>query len=95
MGRFGLDHHEPPVRAKFFYLASVSTHGNICVVTKIRRGNYVFLTWKGDHNPRHVHVYRDGRLLLKWNLDDSVPMKGKPDARLLQLIAALKKEGVL
>ena len=64
-------------------------------VTKVRRGNYVFLTWKGDHSPRHVHVYRDGKLLLKWNLDDSVPMKGKPDARLLQLIAALKKEGVL
>jgi hypothetical protein len=65
------------------------------VVTKIRRGNYVFLTWKGDHSPRHVHVYRDGKLLLKWNLDDSVPMKGKPDARLVQLIALLKKEGVL
>ncbi len=65
------------------------------IVTKVRRGNYVFLTWKGDHSPRHVHVYRDGKLLLKWNLDDSVPMKGKTDARLLQLIAALKKEGVL
>jgi len=65
------------------------------VVTKVRRGNYVFLTWKGDHSPRHVHVYRDGKLLLKWNLDDSVTMKGKPDARLVQLIALLKKEGVL
>jgi len=76
-------------------LAYVTSCGNITFVTKVRRGNYVFLTWKGDHSPRHVHVYRDGKLLLKWNLDDSVPMRGKPDARLLQLIASLKKEGVL
>jgi hypothetical protein len=26
-------------------------------VGKIRRGGYVFLSWKGDHPPRHVHVY--------------------------------------
>jgi len=32
---------------------------------KVRRGNYVFLTWKGDHSPRHVHVYRDSRLVVK------------------------------
>jgi len=76
-------------------LAYVTSCGNITFVTKVRRGNYVFLTWKGDHSPRHVHVYRDGKLLLKWNLDDSIPMRGKPDARLLQLIASLKKEGVL
>lgn len=31
---------------------------------KVRRGGYVFLTWKGDHTPRHVHVYRDGRLVV-------------------------------
>jgi hypothetical protein len=23
---------------------------------KIRRGNYVFVFWTGDHEPRHVHV---------------------------------------
>lgn len=64
-------------------------------MAKIRRGNYVFLTWKGDHGPRHVHVYRDARLVLKWDLDANVPMKGKPSARLLALIEALKSEGVL
>lgn len=35
---------------------------------KIRRGGYVFVTWKGDHAPRHVHVYRDGKLVVKWDL---------------------------
>ena len=62
---------------------------------KTRRGNYVFLTWKGDHSPRHVHVYTDGKLIVKWNLDDRVPMKGRPTARVLRLIAELEREGVL
>lgn len=62
---------------------------------KIRRGNYAFLTWKGDHSPRHVHVYRDGNLVVKWNLDDRVSMKGTPSARILRLIAELEKEGAL
>lgn len=62
---------------------------------KLRRGGFIFVTWKGDHPPRHVHVYRDGRLIVKWNLDDQVAMKGKATARVLGLIAELEKEGVL
>jgi len=62
---------------------------------KIRRGNHVFLTWKGDHSPRHVHVYRDSRLVVKWDLENSVPMKGKAGRRLIELITELEKEGAL
>lgn len=62
---------------------------------KTRRGNFIFVTWKGDHSPRHVHVYKDGKLVVKWNLDDRVPMKGRPTARLLELIAELESEGIL
>lgn len=62
---------------------------------KIRRGNYVFVSWAGDHSPRHVHIYRDGKLVLKWNLDDREPMRGQPTARLLALIAELEEEGAL
>ncbi len=36
---------------------------------KVRRGGYVFVTWKGDHAPRHVHVYRDGKLVVKRGLE--------------------------
>jgi len=64
-------------------------------MAKLRRGGYVFLTWKGDHAPRHVHVYRDGKLVLKWNLDDNEPMAGSPTARVLRLIGELKQEGLL
>lgn len=62
---------------------------------KTRRGNFIFVTWKGDHSPRHVHVYKDGKLVVKWNLEDRVPMKGRATARLLELIAELELEGIL
>jgi hypothetical protein len=62
---------------------------------KIRRGGYVFVTWKGDHTPRHVHVYRDGKLLVKWDLDNKTAMKGKASRRVLNLIAELEAEGLL
>jgi hypothetical protein len=64
-------------------------------VGKVRRGNYVFLTWTGDHSPRHVHVYRDGKLVVKWDLENWVPMKGFASARLRELLTQLVKEGVL
>ncbi len=62
---------------------------------KIRRGGYVFVTWKGDHPPRHVHAYRDGKLVVKWDLDSKKPMKGKAVRRVLELIEDLDAEGLL
>jgi len=64
-------------------------------VGKIRRGNYVFITWKGDHGPKHVHVYRDSKLVTKWDLEAPAAMKGRPTARVLELIRQLEKEGAL
>lgn len=64
-------------------------------VPKIRRGGFVFLAWKGDHSPHHVHVYRDGHLVVKWDLDSWLPMKGKANARILRLLKQLQKEGAL
>ena len=64
-------------------------------MSKVRRGGYVFLTWKGDHSPRHVHVYRDGKLILKWDLDNQAPMAGSPSGKVLNLICQLDSEGLL
>lgn len=64
-------------------------------MVKIRRGNYVFVTWVGDHSPRHVHVYQDGKLLVKWDLEYHAAMKGQPNSRILKLIAELENEGRL
>jgi len=62
---------------------------------KYRRGGYIFITWKGDHPPRHVHVYRDDRLIVKWDLDNTKAMKGAMTQRILQLIEELESEGLL
>lgn len=62
---------------------------------KIRRGNHVFLAWAGDHGPRHVHVYRAGKLVVKWDLERDIAMKGKATRRVRMLIAELQKEGRL
>lgn len=62
---------------------------------KVRRGGYIFLTWVGDHTPRHVHVYRDGILIVKWDLENWVPMVGKASRRILVLIEELQSEGLL
>jgi hypothetical protein len=62
---------------------------------KIRRGNYLFVTWKGDHGPRHVHVYRDARLIVKWDLENGKPMKGHASARVIELIQELQAEELL
>jgi hypothetical protein len=62
---------------------------------KIRRGEFVFASWRGDHLPRYVHVYRDGKLIVKWDLENGKPMKGTASGRILALIAELVSEGLL
>lgn len=64
-------------------------------MSRIRRGNYVFITWLGDHPPRHVHVYKDKRLVLIWNLDAWVPMEGRATSKILRHIEELMAEGRL
>jgi len=62
---------------------------------KIRRDGYVFVSWIGDHPPRHVHVYRNRRLVVKWDLDSHQPMRGNASRKLIRLIATLDAEGLL
>jgi hypothetical protein len=64
-------------------------------VPKIRRGGYIFVAWVGDHSPRHVHVYRDGKLIVKWDLDNWQAMKGQTTTRITKLLKELVEEGML
>lgn len=64
-------------------------------MSKVRRGGFVFLTWKGDHGPRHVHVYRNGRLVVTWDLENEKAMEGRASARVLPLIGERRAEGRL
>lgn len=71
---------------------SATFSGNI---SWVKRGGFIFVWWKGDHAPRHVHVYRDGELVVKWDIDNHRPMKGRAPARVLDLIEDLLQEGKL
>jgi len=62
---------------------------------KIRRGNYVFVFWSGDHAPKHVHVYRDSEFVVKWDLENELEIKGKATRQIKRLIADLQSEGQL
>ena len=62
---------------------------------KLRRGGFIFVLWKGDHPPRHVHVYRGGQLVVKWDLDNKKSMKGTASKRIIELIEKLESEGWL
>ncbi len=62
---------------------------------KLRRGGYIFRSWVGDHSPKHVHVYKEGRFVVKWDLENDAPMKGHANARLRRLIDELREGGQL
>ena len=64
-------------------------------MSRVRRGGFIFVTYVGDHAPRHVHVYRNGRLIVKWDLDNHLPMEGAATRAILKLIDALVAEGKL
>lgn len=53
------------------------------------------MTWIDDHGPYHVHVYEDQRLIVTWDLENDLPMKGEASAKVLRLIEELRKEGKL
>ena len=61
---------------------------------KTKRGNYIFVSWIGDHG-HHVHVFRDKKLVLKWDLDNEKAIEGEISRRIRELISDLKKEGQL
>jgi hypothetical protein len=64
-------------------------------MSRIKLGNYIFVAWIGDHSPRHVHVFKDKKCLVKWNIDSWTLMKGKNNmnARILALLEFLRDEG--
>jgi hypothetical protein len=64
-------------------------------VAKKRRGGYVFLTYKGDHSPRHVHVFADRGFVVKWDLENDQAMEGEADRRLRKLLRQMVEDGDL
>ena len=62
---------------------------------KIKKGNYFFVAYKGDHGPRHVHIYKDRKMIAKWDLENNLVMKGRMSGRLKKILNELILENKL
>lgn len=78
-----------------FRLTCVTMDGNDQPWPRYAVAGTSFVTWIGDHDPKHVHVYWDRKLVLKWDLENELPMRGVPTRIVLRLIAQLRAEGRL
>lgn len=57
-------------------------------------GSLTITSWIGDHEPPHVHVYRDGLLVAKFNTRDKVFMMLRAGYK-GRVVKALKKANLL
>ena len=62
---------------------------------RVRRGGFILWTSVADHAPKHVHVFRDGALIVKWDLERNRAMQGRATRRIVRLIDELREEGKL
>lgn len=59
-----------------------------------RRFGIIVVEYAYDHDPRHVHVFQDGKRLLKFNIEEWVVMEGKLTPKARRALETLRKEGV-
>lgn len=58
-----------------------------------RRFGIIVVQHLYDHDPRHVHVYEDGKRLLKFNIDEWEVMEGNLSAKARKALETLREEG--
>jgi hypothetical protein len=59
-----------------------------------RRFGVIVVQYLYDHAPRHVHVYEDGKRLLKFDIDGWEVMEGKLTQKARKALESLREEGV-
>ena len=47
-----------------------------------------------DHDPRHVHVFEDGKRALKFNIDEWTVIEGELTSKVRKVLESLRREGV-
>ncbi len=55
---------------------------------------YVIRLYETDHPPRHVHVYRDGKQVARYDLENGRFMDGDPK-HFVRIRAALRQAGLI
>jgi hypothetical protein len=61
----------------------------------LKRGGYLFVSWIGDHSPRHVHIFKDQKCIAKYDLEKMKLISGTINSRVLNFIKELISQGKL
>ena len=56
---------------------------------RIKRGGYLIEWWMGDHTPKHVHVYKDGREVAKVRVPEMIVLTGNLNKKLKKIFQKL------
>ena len=56
---------------------------------RIRRGGYIIEWWIGDHYPKHVHVFKDGREVAKVQVPGMRVLSGSLNKKLTKILKEL------
>ena len=60
-----------------------------------KRHGVIVVLYATDHDPRHVHVFEDGKRLLKFDIETWAIMEGKMTAKAKRALETLRREGIL
>ena len=64
-------------------------------MSRWRRHGVIVVLYATDHDPKHVHVFEDGKRLLKFNIENWTVMEGKLTAKARKALKALRQEGMI
>lgn len=64
-------------------------------VGRLKRGGYLIEWWIGDHFPKHVHIYKDGKEVAKVQVPEMLVLTGKISKRLKKILRELLRAGNL
>jgi len=60
-----------------------------------RRHGVIVVLYSTDHDPKHVHVFEDGKRLVKFDIENWKVMEGKLTSKARKALVALRREGIL
>lgn len=57
-----------------------------------KRCGVIVVLYATDHEPKHVHVFEDGKRLLKFDIDSWTVMEGRMTPKARKALETLRKE---
>jgi len=60
-----------------------------------KRYGVIVVLYSTDHDPKHVHVFEDGKRLLKFDIESWKVMEGRMTQKARRALNVLRKEGAI